>query len=293
MAVIDHGQMQKEAGVERGGGEYSETNGQKRGWYNLIMSFMSNLNPRPLPNTEFLIKGEIAEFIFDNGKYFTEEQTIKDGPRKGQKKTRSYVKILGRITEPSVVAGDPRDEEFALEFPPKKTTVSFFNGVTKRGRTNNTGGMFDVHFAVTHEEPSQELQDGYGRWDTDDYVNKPVLLRILYMGKTQEDSPYFNRRGKRTFYLNGFERDPDFAPEGQREVVDDLDLEEPELETVEDIVESVPTGAAPSASTPVAETPVASASPGKSTRKTKKVVEPAVTPTATADLTAEWDDEEV
>lgn len=281
MPTINHQQAQADAGV--GGGTYEETNEQRQGWKNLVLNYMANLSPRPLPDTTFLIKGCIYQFQFDNGGYFTEEVTND----KGEKRKRAYTKAICCITDPSIITGPIEDDKYRLEFPPKKITASFFDGWTKKGRSDIRGGMYTVHFAVTHEEPPEALVKGTGSWDTETYERMPVLLRIRYKGKTDEQSPYASRRARRTFFVDGFERDPDHIPAHLAEDTSDLD-DEPTA--VADEPTPVPTGAAPSASTPAAETPAASASSGKGTHKKKaEAAKPVVT---AEDLTAEWDDPE-
>jgi hypothetical protein len=183
-----------------GGGTYQETTEQKEAWKKL-RSYMRSLNLGV--GDTFTVKGTIAKMLLDGGednpRYFTKKQVKDDGSEYDW----PFVKVLAAITDPAF--GKPG----TLDFPAKNVGASFFDGVTKKGRSPNRGGMYNLHVAVTGAEPSQALKDGKGNWDTEDYENKPILLRLVYQGKEEEGSAYADRRLGMKLFIAGFEKDRD------------------------------------------------------------------------------------
>lgn len=148
----------------------------------------------------FVLKGKIVKFLLNNGGYFTEKRTGNDGIEKDW----PYVKVVTAVIDPQF--GAPG----LIELPPKKLGASFYDGRMSDGkRSPLRGGMYNVHLAATGQEPPQELVNGEGDWDTDDYVGKPLNLRIVYMGPVEETSKYYGNRGNMTLFMNGIEIDRD------------------------------------------------------------------------------------
>jgi hypothetical protein len=88
----------------------------------------------------------------------------------------------------------------------KFVTLSFFDGHMRDGTMSPfRGGMYGVHYAVTGKQPAQDLVKGSGAFDTDDYIDRPVLLRLIYKGKVEEGSQWYGRRANLTVFLDGFE----------------------------------------------------------------------------------------
>jgi hypothetical protein len=183
-----------------GGSSYQETPEQREAWKKL-RAYMRSLNLGV--GDTFTVKGTIAKILLDgsedNPRYFTKKQ-VKDDQTEYD---WPFVKVMAAITDPAF--GKPG----TLDFPAKNVGASFFDGVTKKGRSPNRGGMYNLHVAVTGEEPSQALKDGKGDWDTEDYENKPILLRLVYQGKEEEGSPYADRRLGMKLFIAGFEKDRD------------------------------------------------------------------------------------
>jgi hypothetical protein len=183
-----------------GGGSYTETPEQKEAWRKL-RTYMRSLNLGV--GDTFAVKGTIAKVLLDgtedNPRYFTKPQVKDDGSTYDW----PYVKVMAAITDPAF--GRPG----VLDFPAKNVGASFFDGVTKKGRSPNRGGMYNLHVAVTGEEPGEALKAGRGDWDTEDYENKPLLLRLVYQGKEEEGSAYADRRLGMKLFIAGFEKDRD------------------------------------------------------------------------------------
>jgi hypothetical protein len=215
MPAIDQRSQPK---TQSGGGEnYEETPAQKKGWEN-VDDFIATHRPRVLVDDTFRIKGRIKRVLLDEkdgaARYFT-----KDVKRKNEKtgemevKPWAFVKVVATITDPDVVVrGAP------LELPVKDIGASFFDGWTtrdgKRSRGITRGGMFNLHLGVTHEEPGEDLVEGIGSWETEDYEDKDVLLVVKYAGRT-EDERYKDRRAGLALWLQGFERDPEASHIGR------------------------------------------------------------------------------
>jgi hypothetical protein len=181
-----------------GGGTYEETPAQKEGWKKL----RAYVREQGLAKGDtFTVKGTVAKIKLDgtddNPRYFTSKQTND----KGEEKDWPFVKAYCAITDPAF--GPPG----TLDFPPKNVGASFFDGKTSKGQSPNRGGMFNLHKAVTGNDPSEALIKGNGSWDTEDYENQPILLRLLFDGKAEVDSPYANRRAGMVLWVNGFEKD--------------------------------------------------------------------------------------
>jgi hypothetical protein len=183
-----------------GGGSYTETAEQKEAWKKL-RAYMRSLNLGV--GDTFTVKGTIAKVLLDgtedNPRYFTKKQVKDDGTEYDW----PFVKVMAAITDPAF--GTPG----TLDFPAKNVGASFFDGVTKKGRSPNRGGMYNLHVAVTGEEPGEALKAGKGDWDTEDYENKPLLLRLVYQGKEEEGSAYADRRLGMKLFIAGFEKDRD------------------------------------------------------------------------------------
>jgi hypothetical protein len=208
MPAVDQRKQPQTGG---GGASYEETPAQRRGWRN-VRQYIEDYQPRVLVDDTFKIKGIIKKIMLDGGddnpKYF-----VKDVNRDGEKKQWSYVKVVALITEPDVVVnGAP------LELPIKDVGANFFDGRSRDGtRGTARGGMYTVHLAVNHEEPSKDLIDGRGSWDTSDYEGKPVLLVVKYAGDTEDDR-YADRRDGMALWLQGFERDPEARPNERKHI---------------------------------------------------------------------------
>lgn len=187
-----------------GGGNFEETDDQKRGWAR-VKRHIETRKPRVLVGNVFTVKGVVSKIILNNGGYFNEPTNYN-----GKEGTRNYTKMVARITdERLVVNGAP------LEFPVKKVGASFFDGWTyqdgKRVRGTARGKMWELHVAVYQEEPPAELVNDEGSWETGDYTDRPVLLQIKYDGPTTDDR-YKDQRAGMTLWLQGFEADPDVEP---------------------------------------------------------------------------------
>jgi hypothetical protein len=183
-----------------GGGTYQETPEQKEAWKKL-RAYMRSLNLGV--GDTFTVKGTVAKVLLDgtadHPRYFTKPQVKDDGSTYDW----PYVKVMAAITDPAF--GRPG----VLDFPAKNVGASFFDGVTKKGRSPNRGGMYNLHVAVTGEEPGDDLKAGRGDWDTEDYENRPILLRLVYQGKEEEGSAYADRRLGMKLFIAGFEKDRD------------------------------------------------------------------------------------
>jgi hypothetical protein len=183
-----------------GGGTYQETPEQKEAWRKL-RAYMRSLNLGV--GDTFTVKGTVAKVLLDgtadHPRYFTKPQVKDDGSTYDW----PYVKVMAAITDPAF--GRPG----VLDFPAKNVGASFFDGVTKKGRSPNRGGMYNLHVAVTGEEPGDDLKAGRGDWDTEDYENRPILLRLVYQGKEEEGSAYADRRLGMKLFIAGFEKDRD------------------------------------------------------------------------------------
>jgi len=97
---------------------------------------------------------------------------------------------------------------YGLEY--KKTIgFSFFDGKLRGGGNSPfKGGLYNVHLAVTGEEPSPALVSGKGEFDPEeDYTGEdhPLMLRLIYRGVVEEGDKYYGRRGNLTVFLDGFE----------------------------------------------------------------------------------------
>lgn len=193
MPKIDQGSQPR-----TGGSAYAETPAQVAAWKQL-RSYMREQGISA--GDTFTVPGTIAKIVLDgtpeNPRYFT--KPVKDN--QGNDKDWPFVKVYAAITDPRF--GAPG----TLDFPAKNVGASFFDGVTKQGRSPNRGGMYNLHVAVTGQEPSQALKDGKGDWDTEDYENKPILLRLEYQGKEDPDSQYADRRLGMKIFIAGFEKD--------------------------------------------------------------------------------------
>jgi hypothetical protein len=183
-----------------GGGTYQETPEQKEAWKKL-RAYMRSLNLGV--GDTFTVKGTVAKVLLDgtadHPRYFTKPQVKDDGSTYDW----PFVKVMAAITDPAF--GRPG----VLDFPAKNVGASFFDGVTKKGRSPNRGGMYNLHVAVTGEEPGDDLKAGRGDWDTEDYENRPILLRLVYQGKEEEGSAYADRRLGMKLFIAGFEKDRD------------------------------------------------------------------------------------
>lgn len=193
MAKMDQTQQPRTGGMT-----YVETPAQVAAW-KLLRSYMREQGISA--GDTFTVQGTIAKILLDGPdsapRYFTKKVT----DDKGVEKDWPFVKVLAAITDPRF--GAPG----TLDFPAKNVGASYFDGVTKRGRSPNRGGMYNLHVAVTGQEPSQALKDGKGDWDTEDYENKPILLRLEYQGKEEPDSAYADRRLGMKIFIAGFEKD--------------------------------------------------------------------------------------
>jgi len=146
------------------------------------------------------LKGVVTKVELGPGnRYFREERKQKDGTTKPW----FYVKVSATLTDPQAI-GD--DEPLALQ--PKKVGASFFNGVNRDGsRSPFRGGMYDLHRATFHAEPSQGLIDGEEPWDTDDCAGVPLILRFTYNGVEEEGSQYYGTKANMKIFLQTFDRD--------------------------------------------------------------------------------------
>lgn len=182
-------------------GNYEETENEIAAWKELRRYIRDN---DILPDSTFVLRGQIQKFLFDNGAYFSEKRGDE-----GKQKDWYYVKVVTQITDDRL---GTHGRSGILTLPPKKVGVSFFDGRLKdKPRTPIRGGMFNIHYAVTHEEPSQAMVRDNGPWDTDDYEGRPIMLKIKYVGKCEEGSAYYGKRANLVLFLDGFERDPKMA----------------------------------------------------------------------------------
>jgi hypothetical protein len=118
-----------------GGSAYQETSEQKEAWKKL-RAYMRSLNLGV--GDTFTVKGTIAKVLLDgsedNPRYFTKKQVKDDGSEYDW----PFVKVMAAITDPAF--GRPG----VLDFPAKNVGASFFDGVTKKGRSPNRGGMYNL-----------------------------------------------------------------------------------------------------------------------------------------------------
>lgn len=212
MAKVDPNAQDAQA---RGG--FTETPEEKVAWRNMRKLIKAE---RVMEQDTFRVKGHVAKILLAEGnKYFSEDR--KD-PKSGEIKKWYFVKVVPVITDPRVV-GDGKP----LKLMEKKVGISFFNGVNRDGtRSTFLGGMYSLHKAATHAEPSQGLIDQKEAWDTDDYCDKPLLLEMIYLGLEEEGSKYHGTKANLKCFLQGFARDPDFAP-GMPDLEDDEDDDDP------------------------------------------------------------------
>jgi hypothetical protein len=146
------------------------------------------------------LKGVVTKVELGPGnRYFREERKQKDGTLKPW----FFVKVHATLTDPQAIG---EDKPLALQ--PKKVGASFFNGMNRDGsRSPFRGGMYDLHRATFHAEPSQALIDGKEAWDTDDYSGVPLILRFTYNGMEEEGSQYFGTKANMKIFLQTFDRD--------------------------------------------------------------------------------------
>jgi hypothetical protein len=182
-----------------GRGKFEESAAEKEAWFALRQYIRAE---DIKPGETFQLAGTIAKFLFDgtpeNPRYFVKKQVTD----KGEEKDWSYVKVLCAVTDPRF--GKPG----TLTFPPKNVGSSFFDGHMgdNKPRSPLRGGMYNIHFAVTGQEPPQVLIDGEGDWETDWYENKPVMLTLQFVGYTPEDSRYAGTKADLAVFVNGFAR---------------------------------------------------------------------------------------
>jgi hypothetical protein len=182
-----------------GRGKFEESAAEKEAWFALRQYIRAE---DIKPGETFQLAGTIAKFLFDgtpeNPRYFVKKQVTD----KGEEKDWSYVKVLCAVTDPRF--GKPG----TLTFPPKNVGASFFDGHMgdNKPRSPLRGGMYNIHFAVTGQEPPQVLIDGEGDWETDWYENKPVMLTLQFVGYTPEDSRYAGTKADLAVFVNGFAR---------------------------------------------------------------------------------------
>jgi hypothetical protein len=190
-------QQSKQPNVGRG--KFEESAAEKESWFALRQYIRAE---DIKPGETFQLAGTIAKFLFDgtpeNPRYFVKKQVTD----KGEEKDWSYVKVLCAVTDPRF--GKPG----TLTFPPKNVGSSFFDGHMgdNKPRSPLRGGMYNIHFAVTGQEPPQVLIDGEGDWETDWYENKPVMLTLKFVGYTPEDSRYAGTKADLAVFVNGFAR---------------------------------------------------------------------------------------
>jgi hypothetical protein len=190
-------QQSKQPNVGRG--KFEESAAEKESWFALRQYIRAE---DIKPGETFQLAGTIAKFLFDgtpeNPRYFVKKQVTD----KGEEKDWSYVKVLCAVTDPRF--GKPG----TLTFPPKNVGSSFFDGHMgdNKPRSPLRGGMYNIHFAVTGQEPPQVLIDGEGDWETDWYENKPVMLVLKFEGYTPEDSRYAGTKADLAVFVNGFAR---------------------------------------------------------------------------------------
>lgn len=173
-------------------GAKKEETPQERALWRAFRQYVKEINPRK--DTTFEVQGYVKSLTGDP----ENPGMPKFMEGKGEIKARYVLDAI-------CVTTDPRFP--GLEF--KKTLgFSFFNGMLRGGGTGRKGGMYTLHYAVTGEEPSQALQSGKGEFDPEeDYTGEkhPIMLRLIYRGKVEEDSEYYGRRGNLTIFLDGFE----------------------------------------------------------------------------------------
>jgi hypothetical protein len=206
-----------------GSGTYEESIEEREGWKKLREYIRKE---GIVAGDTFTVKGAIGKIRLDGidsaPRYYT--KLVKND--KGEEKDWPFVKVYTSIT-------DPRFGRPGLLSPPVKNVgASFFDGKTRQGRSPNRGGMYNIHVAATAEEPSQALKDGQGDWDTDDYENKPLLLRLEYQGKEDPDSQYADRRAGMRIFVAGFEKDRDVHRPAEVEGEDDAPFDRAESAAV-------------------------------------------------------------
>lgn len=186
-------------------GNYEESENESLAWRALRTYIRSGMDEPVLEGDTFKLRGQIQKFIFDtDGNYFVEKRGDE-----GKQKDWYFVKVVAQITDDRL---GTHGRTGLLTLPPKKVGVSFFDGRMKdKPRTPIRGGMFNIHYAVTHQEPPASMVRDNGPWDTDDYEGKPIMLNIKYVGKTPEDSAYYGKRANLVVFLDAFERDPKMA----------------------------------------------------------------------------------
>lgn len=189
-------------------GSHEETDEEIAAWKTLKKWMRGDENrDEILEGQTFKLRGQIQKFIFDEGDRWFVEERVDQKTKK--KKDWYFCKVVVQITDSRL---GTHGRTGVLTLPPKKVGASFFDGYVKNAsRLTSRGGMYNVHYAVTHAEPSPEMVKNNGPWTTDDYEAKPIMLDIIYLGKTEEDSAYYGQRANLQLFLNGFERDPKVA----------------------------------------------------------------------------------
>lgn len=187
---------------QQGGGQgtrFTEGPEEKAAWQKL-RQYISR--EKIMPGETFTLPGTITKIRFngsdDNPSYFTE--MVKDR-NTGEMKERHYVYVICAITDPRF--GTPG----TAGLPPKKVTPNWFDGRNRDGtRGNARGGFYHIHVAALHEEPPQELVNGGADWETEWYENRPLLLRLVYLGDEDPGGRYADQRAGMRIFVESFER---------------------------------------------------------------------------------------
>lgn len=187
---------------QQGGGQgtrFAEGPEEKAAWQK-VRQYISR--EKIMPGETFTLPGTITKIRFngtdENPSYFTE--MVKDR-NTGEMKERHYVYVICAITDPRF--GSPG----TAGLPPKKVTPNWFDGRNRDGtRGNARGGFYHIHVATLHEEPPQELVSGGADWETEWYENKPILLRLIYLGDEDPGGRYADQRAGMRIFVEGFER---------------------------------------------------------------------------------------
>lgn len=184
-----------------GGGLRAESPEEKAGW-RLLRAWLREQGVAP--GETFTVRGTITKIILDGQADAPRYWSKKQRNDKGEEKDWYFVKAATAITDPHF--GKPG----LLSFPHKNVGAAFFDGRNHDGsRSNLRGGMYNVHLACTGQEPGEKLVAGNGDWNTEDYENRPLLLRIAFEGLVEEGSRYVGTKADLTLFVNGFEKDPD------------------------------------------------------------------------------------
>jgi hypothetical protein len=119
-----------------------------------------------------------------------------------------HLKVAAKLDDPKYAA---------LRFV-KDMKVSFFDGVL-RGQSQKSpfrGQFYYIHRAAKGIEPSPGIVNGTEPFDTDEYVNVPMRVVLLYQGRVGVGEDYYGQRANMKIWLDHFEPTPETVKRTRR-----------------------------------------------------------------------------